>query len=1568
MVIIFMQLKTKHLVMRKIFTLVVLFLLSKTFVTAQVVTSTTINFRELAAYEAAHPELFKPCPTCPRKEADEGWEEFATPNLTVPAGANIKMAPPIPKRNENNPTPMVPSRAPSQNFLGHVDPGAIIPPDTYGAVGLTQVVTTTNDFVRVHAKSGGAILSSMSISTFTSRASTCDPQIFFDPNTQKWIFCAIECTSNGNRVILMSSNTSDATGTWRKIEFIPVSSDGSVLLDHPYLGYDDTKIVIGGRKFPAGFSGPILFLFDKNDMLSGNPIVAGTNFQTIEANAAQGDCPRPVTVYFPPFSNSGNPQPGTVYILQAWTNNSIRLTTVTGSIPTCTWNTGSAVFPTAPDSWTAFNHGNSITQQPPETRRIASNDSRISSAVMMNGKIWCAQHVAFPAGATGTAVTHTDVQYWELDGAGGVNFGNVIQRGRTGAVAGEHRWFGSIAINKNEDVIVGYSASNSTSMFPSAAYSTREAITPPNILNDPVIYHAGEGRYWKDFGSGRTRWGDYSNAHLDPSDNSLWVVQEYASTPAGAIPPDNNSRYGVWWAQVPPAVSIPTPIITAAGATLITESCVPANGVIDPGETVTVSFCVQNVGTAPTVNLVGTLQASGGVVAGSSQNYGVVVNGGPAVCRNFTFTNNLTTCGATLTASIQFVDGATSMGTMTYTFTLGQNVTVSNENFDAVTVPNLPAGWTATNAVGGAPLWVTSNSGSPTPAANSAPNALFIDDPGSVTDKQITTPTFTPAFGAVVSFRNNFALESGFDGGVVEISINGGPYVDIVTAGGAFTAGGYTGTISTSFASPIAGRNAWTGSSGSFILTSFTLPVAAAGQPVKLKFRMGSDNSVAATGWRVDDFKIDQRQCCGAACTITCPANITTGSSATGCGANVSFAATGSGLCGPITYTPASGSFFPVGTTTVTASTAAGPSCTFTVTVTDNTPPTIICPANQTRPNDPGLCGATVTYPYPTVGDNCALPGGTTVNMSQSTTTAIVPIQIGCQYFGGTTAENSWWRIYDLSTYNLPAGVSIKTVKFGIEKITGTSVPITARLYRQTSGTFPGGTRVLIATQTANFAPQTGTFGTITFSAPPAAQPTDKIVVELYCPDQLATGAGFFIGSNPDPQTGTSYLSAVACGIGTPTDIADIGFPDDHILLDLGAQYYITPPTLVQIAGIANGGFFPVGTTTNTFRATDASGNTSTCSFTVTVNDVQAPTVTCPASVTQLTDAGQCYATVTIPNPTHADNCAVTKVTWAMTGATVASSPATGINYVGTRQFNLTGRTGQGITTVTYSVYDAAGNVTTCSFTVTINDRVIPTINTQPATRFFCVGSNGVFSVGATSNGGPLTYQWQEWNGTAWVNITGATTNSYTVPNVTFADNTRSFRVALTGLCSDVISNFATLYVNPLPTVSLTTSIPPSLTPGQSLNILSTVSPAGGSFAWYKNGTLIGATGSSLTGLTVDDIGTYHVIYTDPNGCVKTSNDIVVSGQPSAKVWVYPSPNNGQFQVRFFNADNETATVRVYDSKGALVYEKEQVTTTAYTGIDVDLGPTMSSGVYVVVVHNSAGKKMGAVRIVVRKN
>jgi hypothetical protein len=180
------------------------------------------------------------------------------------------------------------------------------------------------------------------------------------------------------------------------------------------------------------------------------------------------------------------------------------------------------------------------------------------------------------------------------------------------------------------------------------------------------------------------------------------------------------------------------------------------------------------------------------------------------------------------------------------------------QNFDGVAVPVLPAGWSAANASGPSPLWTTSaTAGTFPPAADSAPNAAFVDDPGAVSDKILTSPSLAiRTASAQLTFRQNRLLESGFDGGVLEISISGAAFQDIVAAGGSFVSRGYNGTISPSFGNPLASRQAWTGNSNGWVFTTVNLPAAAAGHNVVLRWRMGSDSSVAGSGWRIDSVRL----------------------------------------------------------------------------------------------------------------------------------------------------------------------------------------------------------------------------------------------------------------------------------------------------------------------------------------------------------------------------------------------------------------------------------------------------------------------------------------------------------------------------------------------------------------------------------------------------------------------------------------------------------------------------------------------------------------------------------------
>ena len=186
--------------------------------------------------------------------------------------------------------------------------------------------------------------------------------------------------------------------------------------------------------------------------------------------------------------------------------------------------------------------------------------------------------------------------------------------------------------------------------------------------------------------------------------------------------------------------------------------------------------------------------------------------------------------------------------------------TTMQENFDFQTPPALPAEWLATNAQGPPPVWGTSNSGVPVPPADTLPNAAFIDDPAVVSDKRLDSfqfDLFESAF-AVLTFRHNFNLEAssgdpnlGYDGGVLEVSYDGGnTFQDIIEAGGFFVMGGYNRTISTDRGSPIAGRPAWSGDSEGFITTVVNVPNNQ--NQTRLRWRMASDSTGSGEGWRVD--------------------------------------------------------------------------------------------------------------------------------------------------------------------------------------------------------------------------------------------------------------------------------------------------------------------------------------------------------------------------------------------------------------------------------------------------------------------------------------------------------------------------------------------------------------------------------------------------------------------------------------------------------------------------------------------------------------------------------------------
>src|SRR5262249_26030040 len=121
-------------------------------------------------------------------------------------------------------------------------------------------------------------------------------------------------------------------------------------------------------------------------------------------------------------------------------------------------------------------------------------------------------------------------------------------------------------------------------------------------------------------------------------------------------------------ALVPPASA---PLILTNGYSIVAEGCAPANGVVDPGETVTVNFGLQNSGTLNPSNLVATLLATNGVTAPSNpQTYGLIADGGGSAIAAFSFTA-AGGCGGTIAPTFQLQNAGTNLGKVSFSMTLG---------------------------------------------------------------------------------------------------------------------------------------------------------------------------------------------------------------------------------------------------------------------------------------------------------------------------------------------------------------------------------------------------------------------------------------------------------------------------------------------------------------------------------------------------------------------------------------------------------------------------------------------------------------------------------------------------------------------------------------------------------------------------------------------------------------------------------------------------------------------------------------------------------------------------------
>jgi uncharacterized repeat protein (TIGR01451 family) len=470
-----------------------------------------------------------------------------------------------------------------------------------------------------------------------------------------------------------------------------------------------------------------------------------------------------------------------------------------------------------------------------------------------------------------------------------------------------------------------------------------------------------------------------------------------------------------------------------------------------------------------------------------------------------------------------------------------------------------------------------------------------------------------------------------------------------------------------------------------------------------------------------------------ATCALECPGNITVTANTTQgteSGAIVTYgSAEPSGDCGTVTASPISGSFFPVGTTTVTVSSSTGGgSCSFLVTVLNDNPPTITCPLPDiTADAGTGNTGTNVSVIAPAAtGTNVAVSG----------------IRSDAQLVGEPPA------FFPDLTDSYPVGTTI--IKWTATEFINGEPGRTASCNQRVIVTAPDAPTITCPVDKSFN--QTGC-DVLTLTAAEIGTPatTGNIAeVEGTRSDGLhLTNDPYPIGVTVITWTATDTIGRVAScsqritvlAVGD-TEAPQMTAPSD-VIVDTNSCGQIVGESVLGTAtatdncgtvnisrsGVPAGNFFPTGTTTITYTATDGAGNVATATQTVTVRESPAipPTISAPADLSFETGPG-------------ATSCGVL-VSDAVLGAATASDNCPGVTVTRTgvpagNMFPV------GVTTVTYTATDRAGNTAFDTQTITVVDNTAPVLSCpSDITVFLPLNSTATsmavnFSASATDNCG----------------------------------------------------------------------------------------------------------------------------------------------------------------------------------------------------------------------------------------
>jgi hypothetical protein len=391
------------------------------------------------------------------------------------------------------------------------------PPDNNGAVGTTQFVETVNVALAVFNKSTGAVqYGPVNINTLWSGfAGGCatnndgDPTVVFDHLANRWVISQFSVSSLPYTQCVAVSTSADATGSYYRYAF---QYDNIAFNDYPKMGVwpDGYYVTYNIFNNAQTFAGSKICAFDRAKMLTG----ASATQQCVSTSTAFGG------LLPADLDGSTLPPAGAPNYLVALGATSSQLAVWKFHVD---WtnsanSTFSSAIPITVSSYAEACGGGTCIPQPSTGTRLDSLADRLMYRAAYRR---FSDHEALVVSHAVTAGSTVGVRWYELRNLSGTP---AVFQQSTFAPDATYRWMPSIAMDKQGNIALGYSASSSA-VRPEVRYTGRLAGDALNTMTQ------GESTIVTGLGSqtqNLTRWGDYTSMSVDPVDDcTFWYTNQY---------------------------------------------------------------------------------------------------------------------------------------------------------------------------------------------------------------------------------------------------------------------------------------------------------------------------------------------------------------------------------------------------------------------------------------------------------------------------------------------------------------------------------------------------------------------------------------------------------------------------------------------------------------------------------------------------------------------------------------------------------------------------------------------------------------------------------------------------------------------------------------------------------------------------------------------------------------------------------------------------------------------------------------------------------------------------------